>query len=44
MKMAPGTPLDVSLRWGEDNIQPVGRLAYRDRTAYLEYDDASILT
>jgi len=40
MKIAPGTPLDVSLRWDEDNIQPVGRLAYRDRRAYLEYDDA----
>ena len=40
MKIAPGTPLDVSLRWDEDDIQPVGRLAYRDRTAYLEYDDA----
>jgi len=40
MKMAPGTPLDVSLHWDADDIQPVGKLAYRDRIAYLEYDDA----
>ncbi len=39
MKIAPGTPLDISLQWDEDNIQPVGRLAYRDKIAYLEYDD-----
>ncbi len=39
MKIAPGTPLDISLQWDEDNIQRVGRLAYRDNIAYLEYDD-----
>lgn len=38
MKMEPGTPLSVSLRWSSDEVQPVGRLAYRDRVAYLEYD------
>ena len=40
MKMDPGTPLDVSLHWDADDIQPVGRLAYRDRIAYLEYDES----
>ena len=39
MKTAPGTALDVSLHWDTDDIQPVGRLAYRDRVAYLEFDD-----
>jgi len=38
MKIAPATPLDVSLHWDTDNIQPVGRLAYRDQIAYLEFD------
>ncbi len=40
MKIVPGTPLDVSLWWDNENIQPVGRLAYRDKIAYLEYDEA----
>lgn len=40
MKIASGTPLAVSLQWGENDIQPVGRLAYRDRIAYLEYDES----
>ncbi len=40
MKIASGTPLHVSLRWNDDDVQPVGRLAYRDRIAYLEYDEA----
>ena len=40
MKIAPGTPLEVSLHWDDDDIQAVGRLAYRDRLAYLEYDPA----
>jgi len=40
MKIAAGTALEVSLRWDADDIQPVGRLAYRDRNAYLEYDEA----
>ncbi|MGB7450546.1 MAG: type II toxin-antitoxin system HipA family toxin [Lysobacterales bacterium] len=40
MKIAPATPLNVSLHWDADNIQPVGRLAYRDQIAYLEFDPA----
>ena len=40
MKIAPGTPLNVSLHWDIDDIQPVGRLAYRDQIAYLEFDQA----
>ena len=39
MRIAPGTPLDVFLRWDADDVQPVGRLAYRDRVAYLEYNE-----
>ena len=39
MRIAPGTPLDVFLRWDAGDVQPVGRLAYRDRVAYLEYDE-----
>ena len=42
MKIQPGTPLKVSLQWDPDDIQLVGRLAYRDRIAYLEYDDAFV--
>lgn len=38
MKVAPGSPLHVSLHWDTDDIQPVGRLAYRDHIAYLEFD------
>ena len=38
MKIAAGTPIDVSLRWDLDDVQIVGRIAYRDRVAYLEYD------
>ena len=40
MKVASGTPLNVSLHWNDDDIQPVGKLAYRNRIAYLEYDEA----
>ncbi|MCZ6885815.1 MAG: type II toxin-antitoxin system HipA family toxin [Alphaproteobacteria bacterium] len=40
MKIAPGTPLNVSLGWDIDDFQPVGKLAYRDRIAYFEFDDA----
>ncbi len=40
MKITPGTPLKVSLHWNTDDIQPVGRLAYRDQVAYLEFDQA----
>ena len=44
MKIAPGTPLNVALHWNDDDIQPVGKLAYRDRIAYLEYDEAFLKT
>jgi len=44
MRVAPGTPLNVSLHWNTDDIQPVGRLAYRDQIAYLEYDQAFLKT
>lgn len=37
MKIEPGSPLEVSLCWDANDIQPVGRLAYRDQLAYLEY-------
>jgi len=44
MKIAPGTPLNVSLQWDSNDIQPVGRLAYRNKVAYLEYDPAFLKT
>lgn len=31
--------LNVSLKWNENDIQPVGRLAYVDRVAHFEYAD-----
>lgn len=40
MKIPQGSPLQVSLRWKPGDEQPVGRLAYRDRLAYFEFDDA----
>jgi len=40
LKIAPGAPLLITLRWDTGDIQPVGRLAWRDRVAYLEYDEA----
>jgi len=40
LKMSPATPLDISLYWGPQDIQPVGKLAYRKRTAYLQYDES----
>lgn len=42
MKVQPGTTLDVTLNWDTDDVQNVGRLAYRDRVAYLEYDPSFI--
>lgn len=39
MKFAPDTPLDVSLHWDADDVQSVGRLAYRDQIAYLEFGE-----
>ena len=38
--MAPGSPLVVLLRWDDGDVQTVGRLGYRDRVVYLEYDGA----
>jgi len=38
MKIPPGTPLAVSLRWRESEVTPVGRLAMRDRQIYFQYD------
>ena len=40
MKITGGAPLTVALRWATDDTQAVGRLAYRDGIAYLEYDAA----
>jgi serine/threonine-protein kinase HipA len=37
--MKPVTVLGVSLRWGEGDEEPVGRLATRDRKIYLELAD-----
>ena len=31
-------PLNVSLRWSENDIQPVGRLGYVNRVAHFEYE------
>ena len=39
MKLAAGAPLTVSLRWGAQDAQTVGRLAFRDGLAYLEDDE-----
>ena len=44
MRMDPDTPLEVSLHWDADDIQPVGKLAYRDRIAYLQYDESFLAT
>lgn len=38
MKLPVTSPLQVSLHFDDELIVPVGRLAYRDRKAYLEYD------
>lgn len=40
MRVAPGSPLIVMLRWDDGDVQTVGRLGYRDRVVYLEYDEA----
>ena len=40
MRGAPTrTPLKVTLRWDDDDIQAVGRLGYLDRVAHFEYDE-----
>ena len=38
MKIKSGAPLHVSLRWRPDDVQPVGRLAWRGGVAYFEFD------
>jgi len=40
VRIDAGTPLDVALHWDTGDIQPVGRLAYRDQIAYLQYDES----
>lgn len=40
MRIDTGIPLEVALHWDTADIQPVGRLAYRDRIAYLQYDES----
>lgn len=40
MRLDAGTPLSVALHWDSGDIQPVGRLAYRDQIAYLQYDES----
>jgi serine/threonine-protein kinase HipA len=40
VRIDAGTPLAVALHWDTGDIQPVGRLAYRDRIAYLQYDES----
>lgn len=42
MKHDPRLPLNVTLRWREAEDTRVGRLAYRDGQAYLEFDEAFI--
>lgn len=42
MKVKQGTALDVTLNWDSDDVQVVGKLAFRDRVAYLEYDPAFV--
>jgi len=38
LRIDPGIPVQVSLQWNAETEQLVGRLAYRDGIAYLEYD------
>lgn len=40
MKIAPGTPIVVALRWCDDHVMRVGRLAMRDRQVFFQYDEA----
>jgi len=40
VRIDAGTPLAVALHWDTGDFQPVGRLAYRDRIAYLQYDES----
>lgn len=40
MKIKSGSALQVRLHWDNETVIDVGRLAYRDRRAYLQYDEA----
>lgn len=40
MKLRPGTPLNVSLRFAPDNVVHVGRIALDRGIAFLEYSEA----
>ena len=39
MMLRPDQALRVSLRWSEDAVLPVGRLAWRGRRAFFEFDE-----
>lgn len=40
MRLAPHQALEVRLRWGAQDEPRVGRLAWRDRRAWLEFDES----
>ncbi|MET1026390.1 MAG: type II toxin-antitoxin system HipA family toxin [Dongiaceae bacterium] len=40
MKIPPGTPVTVALRWRPDEVMPVGRLAMLERRIFFQYDAA----
>ena len=42
MKLPSSTPVQVALRWSDRVQTPVGRLAWRDRQGWFEYDAAWI--
>lgn len=44
MKLPDATPVTVALRWSDTESTPVGRLAWRDRRAWFEYDAAWLRT
>lgn len=39
-RLGPGQALEVRLRWAPGDEQPVGRMAWRERRAFIEFDDA----
>ncbi len=42
MRLAPDQALEVRLRWSPGDEQRVGRLAWRDRRAWVEFDEAFV--
>lgn len=40
MRLAPHQAIEIRLRWTGQDEQPVGRMAWRDRRAWLEFDEA----